>query len=188
MSFSQVGIGTVTPSAELEIETSSGDIPALKLNPQTNPIGNEMGQLAVIGDKLYMYDDVRAKYLSVETTALQFAKDGTADNDPLRFGGDVKDNGSGAKMPFNGTIVYCTIQSSGGKEDKEFDIKINGIDVGNNTEDPTLDGKIQLNEGSFLYTSFNIDFDAGDFIAMEVRNEGLNVQDPAAIIWVKWRQ
>tara|TARA_R100001369_G_scaffold92771_1_gene139730 strand:- start:4945 stop:5082 length:138 start_codon:yes stop_codon:yes gene_type:complete len=45
-----------------------------------------------------------------------------------------------------------------------------------------------LNEGSFLYTSFNIDFNAGDFIAMEVRNEGLNVQDPAAIIWVKWRQ
>tara|TARA_R100001369_G_scaffold92771_1_gene139731 strand:- start:5097 stop:5558 length:462 start_codon:yes stop_codon:yes gene_type:complete len=124
MSFSQVGIGTVTPSAELEIETSSGDIPALKLNPQTNPIGNEMGQLAVIGDKLYMYDDVRAKYLSVETTALQFAKDGTADNDPLRFGGDVKDNGSGAKMPFNGTIVYCTIQSSGEKKTKNLTSKL----------------------------------------------------------------
>ncbi|WP_298237329.1 hypothetical protein [uncultured Algibacter sp.] len=184
--WSQVGIGTTNPSAELEIETTNAGIPALQLNPQTAPNGDSDGQLSVIGDKLYMYDLTRDKWLSIEATALQFGKNGGADNELLRFGGDVRNNSSGPLMPFDGTIVYMTIQSSGGVANKQFDIKINGSDVGNNANN-TLDGRISLSSGSFTETDYNIDFDAGDYINLEVRNNGGDLEDTAAVIWVKWR-
>lgn len=41
--FSQVGVGTTTPTAELEVETSNTGIPALELNPQTAPTGTTNG-------------------------------------------------------------------------------------------------------------------------------------------------
>ncbi|MEP2936435.1 MAG: hypothetical protein ABJM06_11490 [Gilvibacter sp.] len=183
----QVGINTDVPSAELDIVTTNTGIPALELNPQSAPVGNQTGQLAVIGDKLFLYDATRGKWLSVESTPLQFGRNGDVDNERLRFGGDVRDNSSGAKMPLNGTIVYVAVQTAGGVADKEFDIKINGTDVGDSV-DPTLDGRFELVGGSFSYSDYNINFDAGDFISLEVRNPGGDVEDPAAIIWVKWRQ
>ena len=123
--LAQVGIGTITPSSQLEIsnDISNPNLPLLELNPQSAPVGSATGQLAVIGDILYMYDGTRGKWLSLETVSLQYAKNGGADNDGLRFGGDVRDNSSGAKMPFDGTIVYATIETSGGVADKLFDIK-----------------------------------------------------------------
>ena len=186
--FSQVGIGTTTLTAQLEVSSTNDGIPALELNPQTEPFGTTTGQLAVIGDLLYMYDGTREKWLSAESTALHYGRNGEADDERLSFGGDVTNNSSGPKMPFNGTIVYMTIQSSGGANNKQFDIKINGTDVDNNNQDPTLDGRISLSSGSFTRTTYNIDFDAGDFITLEVRSQGLGVDDPAGVIWVKWRQ
>ncbi|AUP80414.1 hypothetical protein [Flavivirga eckloniae] len=191
-SFSQVGIGTTSPTAELEIETTNTGIPALELNPQSAPTGSVTGQLAVIGDKLFMYDATRAKWLSTETTALQYGYAFTADDDMLWFGGDLGDdssteNDTGPKMPFDGTIVYLTIESSGGNTSKSFDLVINGSNVGNNA-DPTLDGRFSLSGGSFTRTTFNIDFNAGDYIMLKARSAGSGVDDPAAIIWVKWRE
>ena len=68
--LSQVVVGTTDPTSELEIETTDTGIPALEINPQTAPVGSANGQIAVIGDKLYMYDLTRTKWLSIETTAL----------------------------------------------------------------------------------------------------------------------
>jgi hypothetical protein len=183
----QVGIGTPTPTSELEIQTTNTGIPALDLNPQTAPVGNQTGQMAVIGDKLFLYDATRGKWLSVESTPLQYGKNNGADSENLRFGGDVRDNDSGAKMPLNGTIVYLSVESSGGNGSKEFDIRINGTDVGNSL-DPTLDGRFELVSGSFYYSSYNIDFNAGDYISLRVGSNGADVDDAAAIMWVKWRQ
>lgn len=182
----QVGIGTTNPTAELEIETTNTGIPALELNSQTAPTGTATGQISLIGDKLFVYDATRAKWLSLETTALQYGKSGDADGELLRFGGDVRDSNSGPKMPFNGTIVYMTIQSSGGDDDKNFDIKLNDSNVGND-DDSSLDGRIELTSNTFTRTIYNIDFEAGDFITLEARNSGGDIEDAAAIIWVKWR-
>ncbi|WP_303318117.1 hypothetical protein Q4Q34_11720 [Flavivirga abyssicola] len=183
----QVGIGTTSPTAELEIETSNTGIPALELNPQSTPTGSVTGQLAVIGDKLFMYDATRGKWLSSESYALQFSIFGGASNQTLWYGGGGVDN-IGPLMPFNGTIVYMTINSSGGQANKAFDIRINGSNVGNNT-DPTLDGRVSLSSGTFSRTSYNIDFNAGDHIQLRVRNNGASdVDDPVGVIWVKWRQ
>lgn len=190
LGFAQVGIGTTTPSAELEIETTNTGIPALELNAQSAPTGSVTGQISLIGDKLFMYDATRGKWLSLETTALQYGKSGGVDNENLEYGGDMDTSGSGPKMPFDGTIVYMTIESSGGRDNKQFDLQINGSDIGNSGT-AALDGRIDLSSGSFTYTDYNIDFDAGDYITIEARNNsGSNsdVDDPAAVIWVKWRQ
>ena len=77
--FAQVGIGTITPNAELEIKSNS-TLPALELNPQTAPVGTATGQIAVIGDKLYMFDVTRAKWLSVEATMLNFGLENGTDD------------------------------------------------------------------------------------------------------------
>ncbi|MEM7186991.1 MAG: hypothetical protein AAF466_10060 [Bacteroidota bacterium] len=183
--YSQVGIGTTTPSSELEIVTTNTGIPALELNPQSGPTGSETGQLAVIGDKLFMYDDTRGKWLSTEATALNFGWAGSADGQVLWFGGDIET--TGPIMPLDGTIVYVTINSTGGNTTKRMDLQINGTDVGNNS-DATLDGRINLVGGSFNYSDFNIDFDAGDYLTIEAATNGTAVDDPTAIIWVKWRE
>ena len=191
-SFSQVGIGTTNPTAELEIGTTNTGIPALEINPQTAPVGSVTGQLAVIGDKLFMYDATRVKWLSVETTALQYGYESTADDRVIWFGGDIGRNTSteddtGPKMPFDGTIVYMTIESAGGNASKSFEIEINGTAVPNNA-DPTLDGAFDLSGGTFTRTTFNIDFSTGDYIMLKATSNGSGVLDPAAIIWVKWRE
>lgn len=185
ITYSQVGIGTTSPTAELEIATTSTGIPALELNAQTAPTGSVTGQLAVIGDRLYMYDATRIKWLSIESTALQYGWAGSADNQLLWFGGDVEN--ALPIMPLDGTIIYVTVNSSGGNSSKRMDLRINGSNVGNDP-DPTLDGRFNLSSGSFSYSSFNIDFNAGDTITINAASNGSAVDDPVAIIWVKWRQ
>lgn len=185
--YSQVGIGTTVPTAEFEIMASPTGIPALKLNPQTSPLGTSTGQIAVIEDTLYLYDDTRGKWLSIESTALQFGYALTADNQVLWFGGDVGDTGTGALMPFDGTIVYVTAQSSGGNTSKRMNLLLNGTNIANNT-DPNLSGRFNLSGGSFLLTSYNIDFNAGDYLSVKATANGAGVNDPTVIIWVKWRK
>ena len=180
--YARVGNGTTNPTAELEIVTTNAGIPALELNPQNAPAGTAMGQFAVIGDQLYMYDATRVKWLSTETTALNFGWAGSADNQVLWFGGDIEL--TGPIMPFDGTIVYVSINSSEGNTTKRMDLQINGANVGN-SGNPTLDGRINLVGGSFNYSSFNIDFGAGDYITINAASNGAAVDDPAAIIWVK---
>ncbi len=192
-SFTQVGIGTTSPTSELEIETTNTGIPALELNPQSAPTGTVTGQLAVIGDKLYMYDATRIKWLSIETTALQYGYAFAADDQVLFFGGDIgldtfTEDDTGPKMPFDGTIVYITVESSGGNASKSFNIEINGTAVPNDNANPPVDGRFSLSSGSYSYTDYNIDFNAGDYIMLKARSNGSAVNDPAAIIWVKWRE
>jgi hypothetical protein len=188
VSYSQVGIGTTSPSAELEIASSDSGIPALELNAQSSPIGTITGQIAVIGDKLFMYDDTRAKWLSVETAILNFGYSGSANSQVLYYGGVEL---TGPVMPLDGTIVYVTANSSGGRSTKKFDLKINGTNVGNDDSDPTLDGRFKLASNTFSYSDYNIDFNAGDYISVKSRNNNngvVSVDDPIVVIWVKWRK
>ncbi len=184
--FAQVGIGTVNPTSELEIEAASSGIPALELNPQSTPLGSDMGQIAVIEDKLFMYDAVRRKWLTVESTALQFGYGLSADNQILRFGGDVALTNSGALMPYNGTIVCVTAKSSGGNSTKRMRLMKNGANIANNV-DPNLSGRFNLTNGAFALTTYNLDFNAGDYLAVRATGNGAAVNDPIVIVWVKWR-
>ena len=179
ISIAQVGIGTTSPSAMLEVVSTDTGIPTLELTPQSAPVGDTTGQLAVIGDILYMYDATRGKWLSVESTALQFSKDGDdIDGEYLNFGGDVADRSSGAFMPNNGTITAISIMAEDGQSDKAFQIRING----------TTDTTYNLSSLSFSQTDIDIEFDSEDFINVRVVSSGDEMENPTAIIWVKWRK
>jgi hypothetical protein len=183
--FAQVGIGTTDPSAQLDVVGTNTGIPTLALSTQTAPIGTQMGQLSVIGDKLYHYDATRGKWLSVESSTIAFGLEGNVDNQALEFTGDVET--TGPKMPFDGTVVYLSIQSSGGQSDKGFQIVKNGIDVPDNPN-TTIDGSINLVSGSYINTNYNLDFNAGDYFEIDVAAAGGNVNNVSFVMWVKWRQ
>jgi hypothetical protein len=183
MMFAQVGIGNTSPTAQLEIATTNTGIPALELNPQSAPVGDTTGQLAVIGDELYMYDAARAKWLSLQATPLQWGKRGNnISGENLQFGGDISDDNSGAYMPLNGTIVYISATSSGGNSSKGFDVRIK---TGNSTISTT---SFNLVSNVFRKTDYNVDFNAGYYINVSAQNAGNSVVDPTVIVWVKWRK
>ena len=188
--WSQVGIGTTDPSAELEIETTNTGIPALQLNPQSAPSGDAEGQLAVIGDatngyKLYMYDDVRNKWLSVEVSVLPFGRNGNSDNTPMKTAGNVTNNRVGYRMPFNGTIIHATVRSNdnSGAQTKQFDIQVR---TGNANVSST---PITTAAAEATNTALNVDFSAGNYVNVRINNDGNgNVNNPVVTLWVKWRQ
>ena len=180
--FAQVGIGTITPNAELEIKSNS-TLPALELNPQTAPVGTATGQIAVIGDKLYMFDVTRAKWLSVEATMLNFGLENGTDNQFLEYVGDIIS--SGPKMPHAGTIVYVTMNASGGQSNKQVQLYRNNVAVPDDL-DVTLDGLLQLSGYSFSNTVYNLE--KGDHLKVKVGSAGSNVNDLSVLLWVKWRK
>lgn len=190
--FSQVGIGTTTPTAELEIQTSDVgnsvlDIPALEINPQVShvPTGSTTGQISVIGDKLFMYDGTRAKWLSIEVSSLSFGRSGNSDNVNLRTAGNQSSNRSGYLMPFDGTITYASIKSNdnSGAQAKQFSIQIRN---GNTTNSAT---NVSTVASEYSSTTLNIDFSTGDYVNVRINNDGNgNINNVGAVIWVKWRQ
>ncbi|WP_353777235.1 hypothetical protein [Winogradskyella sp. 3972H.M.0a.05] len=180
----QVGVGTTDPTAELEIETTDTGIPALELNPQSSPTGNTTGQIAVIGDKLFMYDATRSKWLSVEVTPLQLGRSGGADDTNLRTVGNQNNNRSGYLMPFDGTITYVSVKSNSnnGAQSKEFSIQVRN---GNTTNSATT---VTTSASEYTNSSLNIDFSAGDFINGRIIDDGNgDVNNVSMIVWVKWR-
>jgi hypothetical protein len=180
----QVGIGTITPTAEFEVSTTNTGIPALELNPQSTPVGTATGQLAVIGDQLYMYDVTRAKWLSTETTTLTFTSTGPTTNILLKYG-EVANVNSGAYMPHAGTIVYIgatTSDLSGSSSTKAFDVTVkNGATTISTTT-------FNLVNWKFLKTDYNVNFNAGNYINVRTPSAGGNVTDPTVTVWVKWRK
>lgn len=184
-SYSQVGVGTTSPTAEVEIETDNTGIPALELNPQTAPVGTADGQLSVIGDKLYMYDATRVKWLSVESTALQFGRNGNSNNTVMKKAGNSTSGNSSYLMPFNGTIVYGSIKTNvnSGAQNKQFQIRVRNGTANISTNN------VNTVASEFISTTLDINFSAGDYIDIRIQNDGNgNVNNAVAIIWVKWRQ
>jgi hypothetical protein len=181
----QVGIGQENPSAALEIKGDPTGQPTLYLNPESVPVGVETGQLAVIGDKLYNYDASRGKWLSIEMSLLNFGLAGPSDGQDLEYVGDVEL--SGPKMPFKGTIVYVTMNATGGQSNKKINLYKNGVLMPNDV-DPAVDGVIEMVGYNFINNTYNLDFDAGDYFQVKVDGSGSSVNDVAVLLKVKWRQ
>lgn len=182
-SNAQVGVGTLTPNGMLTIDGSSGTTAALELIAQPTPTTNlANGQLAVIGNTLYMYDGSRSKWLTIESTALQFGRDGSVDNDNLHYGGNLTSGTTGALMPLNGTIV--AISAMGGSGD---DTNIN-IRARDGTNANSVNETFALSGLRYIDTAANFDFDAGDYITARGRDTSTITDNVTVIIWVKWRQ
>ncbi len=177
----RLGIGTVNPTAKLEIDATSENIPSLEIVPRTTaPIGTANGQMAVIDNSLYMFDTTRNKWLSMETLSFSFGNNGNTNNRYLNFATVTNQQNSGAKMPFDGTIVAITTETSGGAANKGFEIRKNGATASI--------FNFNLASGNYNNTTTNIDFNAGDFINIFVVPAGGTVANPTTILFIKWRE
>lgn len=183
--LAQIGVGDKNyGTAEVAITGQPTGVPAMRLTPQTAPDGTATGQLSVIGDKLYHYDATRAKWLSVEYTLFNFGLAGPVNNQDLEYVGDIEL--SGPRMPFDGTIVYVTMNASSGAVNKPIQIHINGVPVPDSAN-PNIDGLLELDNYTYTNTSYNLDFNAGDYIQVDVPSGGA-VWDPSVLLKVKWRK
>lgn len=185
--FSQVGINQSSPSATLEIRGESSGIPTIRIQPQVSPVGNSSGQLAMMDDKLYLYDASRSKWLSVENTLINFGLAGPADNQELEYVGDVED--SGPRMPYDGTIVHVSMNASGGQLNKGVWLYKNDVAIANDDVAIERDGFLELDAtNSFINAQYNLDFNAGDSFRMVVGDEGVAINDLSVVFWIKWRK
>ena len=181
--FAQVGIGTSNPTAQLDINTSNSSLPPLELNPQAAPLGTAAGQMSVIGDQLYLFDNNRNKWLSVGSSTFNFGREGDLDGHSLEYAGDITN--SGPSLPNNGTIVYVTLNSSGGKPDKGIT-----LEVYDSADALVSSHSLNLSSGRLLKNDFDVDFNAGDYFRVRVDNDtGTNAKanDISAVLWTKWR-
>lgn len=188
---SQIGIGETSPTAALEIKTTFTGLSALRLNPQAAPVGTDTGQIAVIGDQLFMYDAAqdRQKWLSVEQTTLEYGRLGnSSDSEEVEFGGDVQ--GSGPKMPFKGTIVGVALQATQDDRVSDITLQINGNPVPNDISNPNKDGVFNLDPSTRGYTNmaYSINFEAGDFFTFIVDGTTDIIENLTIVLYVKWRR
>lgn len=179
----QVGVGTLTPNGMLTVDASAETTAALELIPQATPTTNlANGQLAVIGDKLYMYDLTRTAWLSVESTALQFGRNNSSDTQVLQYGGTMVSGISGALMPLDGTIVAISAMGSSGDD---TDINLRARDATNTN---SVNTTFTLASLRYTDTAANFDFSAGDYITARARDATTTTENLTVIVWVKWRQ
>lgn len=177
--LAQVGINTTEPTAELEVATTSTGIPALRLEPQVNPTGSEEGQIAIIGDTSYLYDNTRSKWLGFGLTGLQFNQNSGRDGGTIRYGGNQESSAAGPLMPFDGTIVYLTakVSSGNGNQSQTFTVNINGV------AGPT----ITLSSGQQTRIDVDTDVSAGDYITLTSSVGSGSNTEASVIVWIKRR-
>jgi len=184
----QMGIGTTNPSAALEVSTVDNGIASMRLNPQNNPAGTQTGQLTIIDGILYMFDAVRGKWLSLESTSLGFGRLGLG-SDPAEVeyaGGDTR---SSPIMPFDGTIVGISMSATSDNS-REIFLFLNETVVPNNNTNNNIDGVFNLDQSTLRHVNnnFNLDFEAGDVIRFEMESDVNDVENLIVDIRVKWRQ
>lgn len=181
----QVGIGTINPKAELHIATTNNGIPALRLEPQTNPVGTNSGQLAVIDNELFLYDQSRGKWLSIEANKYSFGLEDGADNEPLEYVGDVQNNGP--KIKENSTIVYVSLNARNGQDGKMIQMILDNVNVPYNP-DANVNGLLRLDPYSYINTNFNMDINAGQVLKFFVTAAGAATTDITVDVWIKKRK
>ncbi|WP_313804339.1 hypothetical protein [Flavobacterium sp.] len=175
--FSQVGIGTTNPLAKLDIDATSDAIPAFAIRPVVSaPTGTSDGQIAMIDNSLYFYDNTRTKWLSSETVALNYSNSGDTDDEYL----NSNSVNSGIRIPYNATLIAITARASGGDTSRQFRVRKNG----------STTNLLSFTVTTFNYSSTtqNLNFDAGDFINIYVDNESGDITNPTVTLWLKWRK
>lgn len=156
-------------------------------------MGTATGQIAVIGDQLYVYDERRVKWLSVESTVFNFGHEKKNDDRFLEYVGDIIS--TGAIVPFNGTIVYVSVKTNDAVGvAKNFEIYIDEVAQPNTS--PTdltqisTDGSVRTDAAtqSFISSTHNIDVNKGQSLRIRVSGGGPPVANPVVLLWVKWRK
>lgn len=188
--LAQIGVGTDAPTALLEIKSDPTGIPALALTPQITPKGSATGQMAVIDNKLYLFEEERGKWLSVEQSILEYGRLGFgSDPSEIEYGGGDLQNGP--IMPFDGTIVSISISATLDNNNREIGLFLNGNLVPNDNTNVNQDGVFLLHPTTLSYknSKYNVDFNSGDMISMSLLDPSVNdVDDLIVSLVIKFRK
>lgn len=117
----------------------------------------------------YFYDPQRTKWLTVDTTTLQFGRNGSVDGSVLHFN-HMLDFNSGPLVGKDGTIVAVTSQSDGGNSSKGFEVRMNNVSV----------FSYSLSSEKFNSQSVNVDISSGEYMTVYALASGSSVSDPTA--------
>lgn len=181
----QVGIGTMSPNAQLTINPGTTGLAPLELTPVITAPTTDLaaGQMAVINNELYFYEAGRSEWLSVSTMPMTYARGGSVSDENIYFGGRVLSQNAQSPMPLDGTIVHISAASSGGNATKRFQVRVRngGSNVSVN--------EFNMVSNAYTETGTDIDFSAGDVIAVRARDDGNgDINNPTVVLWIKWRR
>lgn len=137
---------------------------------------DNISNLSIIDDELFLFDSSRSKNLSVYKEQYVWSHTGNCNGQNLRFG-VVNNPNAGPLIPFDSTITYITANSSGGLATKSFDLRINGSTI----------YTIVLSGGSFTSTNIDINLTSGDRINIFCSSIGAAVINPIITLGIKRR-
>jgi len=152
--------------------------------PNVAYLNNRTGSMQVStisGQPVPTYvDSTRAnKRLSIESQMFSFSRATAADLDWFAVGPAI-DADSGFIMPLNGTITMVTGHCENATSSKDIQVYVDGT--------PTTVGTFPLADNStFVNTTLNTDFNAGQRIRIRAGTVGGTIADTVVNVWVKWR-
>ena len=158
--------------------TATNNFAPLELTPATQAptAGLAAGQIANINGELFAYDGTRAKWLSM--TTMQYTFNANSVNGQMLQIGDVINLSAGHRMPEKATIVKLVITTTGGDQNKVFELRKNSV--------PTAIKTMTLSSGNYTSTNDNIALNVGDVIQIFATANGQPAKNVIACIYVKW--
>ena len=136
--------------------------------------------IQVEGDRLWVYDEVRNKWLSAERSTIIAGRKGRAKNSYLRLSDGQSSNLSGYRMPRTGTIVSIMAQTRA-TETWTVRIRKNGSDT--DVASLTL-----TDVEGYHDSSLDINVEEGDRIQIFAETTGfLGIRDPFIWVEIAWR-
>lgn len=170
---------TITADNGAVVINATNNAP-LQLSEQTTAptTGLAGGQLSVIGDQLYLYDDGRAKWLSVQETKYHWA-DNVVKGKIMKIG-DALGTNVGYKIPSDSTVVAVTANEATGSN-RSVQLRRNGTAVSLKT--------FSLSSGSYTSNTDSIDLDEGDVLQVYVTGgSGPPCKDLVVNVHLKYRK
>ncbi|RLB71280.1 MAG: hypothetical protein DRH04_02045 [Deltaproteobacteria bacterium] len=169
-------------SGPVKLDASNGTDAPLELTPLTsNPTTNlSAGQLMVKNNLLYIYDDSRSKWLSVQRVNFLFGRGRSNQySQYLRCVNGAPSSVTGYRVPRDATITAISVQTQN-NANANFRIRKNGSH--------TNLGTLSLSGVSGAHaTNLNIDIDAGDYIQIYMQVTSGNVDYPELFIELAYR-
>jgi hypothetical protein len=141
--------------------------------PPDNPVDGK-GWYDSTANILFVFDETRSKWLSINRIIITFQKSGSVTSQYLNIG-DLALSSSGYLVPRKGTIISCSIRATAGDDDCSFDIRDNGGQILQ---------KSFVNSYELYDSSLNTDFNSTAILQCYCMDTSEN---PIVIIELAWR-
>jgi hypothetical protein len=171
------GIGGVTVDVDAGTDTLTIGYNGMTFQSITGFDGNPSEELA------FRTDSTRSnKNLSLESAQLSYSERRISNNGWMDIG-NAFDATTGWIMPYDGTVVRCTGQSSDPSATWDFDLYVDGVNTGSLITLSGSGNQIDTN------TAADVNFSSGQKLRIRTNrvSGGGTGGDTAVTLWVKWR-